>query len=120
MDSDPSSDSSDADLPGAITTTTRPKSKKGKKITADIREFLNEEIRKTRPPLEKGINLFDLQNKYWCNELRHFCGRNGLKTYMKKSDMDHVICVLLNDGEDAVPKHCKSAQKKHGNTATQQ
>eukprot|EP00670_Eutreptiella_braarudii_P010258 CAMPEP_0174315316 /NCGR_PEP_ID=MMETSP0810-20121108/6210_1 /TAXON_ID=73025 ORGANISM="Eutreptiella gymnastica-like, Strain CCMP1594" /NCGR_SAMPLE_ID=MMETSP0810 /ASSEMBLY_ACC=CAM_ASM_000659 /LENGTH=396 /DNA_ID=CAMNT_0015424671 /DNA_START=17 /DNA_END=1207 /DNA_ORIENTATION=+ len=56
-------------------------------------------IRNTRPPLQKGISLDDIQNMYWVEELRQFCKDHQLKAGGKKSALNQVVFKYLNSGD---------------------
>lgn len=56
-------------------------------------------IRNSRPPLQKGIALDDIQNLYWVGELRQFCKEHSLKGNGKKSHLNRLVFNFLNTGE---------------------
>eukprot|EP01004_Peranema_trichophorum_P004913 NODE_3802_length_1283_cov_119.481897_g3330_i0.p1 GENE.NODE_3802_length_1283_cov_119.481897_g3330_i0~~NODE_3802_length_1283_cov_119.481897_g3330_i0.p1 ORF type:complete len:321 (+),score=68.15 NODE_3802_length_1283_cov_119.481897_g3330_i0:72-1034(+) len=70
-----------------------------------------EAVRQTRPPLQKGISVEDLQNYYWVDELKAFAKTNGLKCASKKSELNRAVWKFLNCGEVPVQKVKKPKPK---------
>jgi len=60
------------------------------------REERNQQLKDSRPPLEKGITLGDLQNFYWITELRKFCLSKGLKPSGRKACVMRMVSDFLN------------------------
>lgn len=64
----------------------------------------NDFLRSTRPPLQKGITLEDIQNMYWLDELKKFCRENSIKCQPKKALLNRAVFQFVNSGQVPVVK----------------
>jgi hypothetical protein len=73
------------------------KEKKAKPESKLSRDELNEHIKATRMPIEKGITKDDLYQLYWDVELKQFCVDNQLKKTGNKQEIIKRILAYLDD-----------------------